>query len=155
MNVREKKDITAELRKVANLFKTKVEKEGTCPPSVFSYSLETGNNFVQLPEWDSTEERNGILTNMVDWLKEQHSYGFIFASPATRYKYNTPEDFKNDVNAIKVPEIILVAKTPEKTINMAIEYEIHDGKFTFKDELADVTNDESRSFLDQVYINLQ
>jgi hypothetical protein len=147
----EKKDVFVEMHKVANLTKGKTQKDGTFPPFVICYSLETGNNFVQMPEWKSKEEREKILTDIVKYLKDQHPYGFILASPVTRYKFKTPEDYKADVNAEEVSGILIVAKTPEKSFHISTEYENKDGKFIFKDELVDVTNDNEECCLDEVF----
>jgi len=147
----EKKDVFVEMHKVANLTKGKLQKDGTFPPFVISYSLTNGNGLINLPKWETKEEREGVLTDLVAHLKQQQLYGFIMASLVTRYKYKTPEDYEKDVNAEKVPGILVVAKTPEKSFHISIEYESVDGKYIFKDELIDVTNDNDECFLDEVF----
>ena len=148
----ERKDILVELDKVKNLVKNKIERESGFLSFVISYSLTNKNRIAHLDKWSDEEGKEYILTQMIDWLKEQSPYAFIFTSFTLKRQFANKEDYKNNINYTETPGVLIIGKTPDKSYHLSLEYGNENGKLIFlKEHLVDVTNDSSPSFLDTIF----
>ena len=149
------KDILVELDKVRNLVKNKIEREGGFLSFVISYSLTNKNRIAHLDKWSDEEGKEYILTQMIDWLKEQSPYAFIFTSFTLKRKFANKEDYEKDINYIEIPTVLITGRTPDKNYNISLEYKNENGKpIITKETLVDVTNNGNQSFLDEVFKGL-
>jgi hypothetical protein len=146
----ERKDIFVELEKVKSMVEKKLQKDGCFPAFAIAYTAES-NRMLQLDGWETDEERAEQITKAVDWLKSKQPYMIAFGSLSTRRKYKTQEDYQNDTNYEMVDGIVILAQTPDKRYNYFIEYTTENGKYLFKEELVNMTNEADESFLDDVY----
>lgn len=149
----ERKNILVELDKVKRLVENKINKVGSFSPFMITFSFTTGGHIIQLPRWHDESEKAEILTELIEVATNNLPYAFIFASPTTRLQYQTQEDYDNnrDEKAERIPSIIIVGKTYEKSYHLHIDYEIADNKFVFSEHLDDVTNDNEPYWLDKIF----
>lgn len=147
----EKKNLMEELTKIASLAKCKLQKVGGFCAFTIVCSLTKGNRLAQIDPGTTDIGKRDAFGQMTDWLKLQDSYMFFFATQTLRRKYTSESDMKNNANYTESKGILIIAKSPEATHHLSIEYVVQDGKYIFTEELTNETNVEYDDLLNCVY----
>jgi hypothetical protein len=147
----EKKNLMEELTKIASLAKCKLQRFGGFCAFTIVCSLTKGNRLVQIEPGETKEDKIYSFGQMTDWLKLQDSYMFFFGTQILRQKYISEVDMNNNAYYTETKGILIIAKTPESTHHLTIEYVVQDGKYIFTEELTNETNTEYDDLLGCVY----
>jgi hypothetical protein len=147
----ERKNILAEMEKIKCLAKEKLQECGGFKMFVVSYSAN-GDILASLEPWTDECERKQKLRTLVNWLKLEQPYMFVFCSMIMRRKFDKKEDCENNVNYTEVAGILILGRTPSKSYCLSLEHKKASEGYQFAEEsLVDETNSEHHSFLDETF----
>ncbi len=134
-----KKNLLEEMQKVRQMAQDKIKSCGGFIPFAIAYS-DRGNFMIQMEPWRNHYEKLSSFEQLIIWLKQQGSYMFLFGVSVVR----RDDTSKN--------AILIIGKTPDKTIHMLTEYEKKDGQYLFKDNVINSSDNEYTNFLQTVFM---
>jgi len=151
MNNMKRKDVHAEMEKVKNMVKSKIEKgNGSFCAFVISYN-DDSSLFAEIVTGITDKERDSSYGQMVDWLKSQNPYMFIFGIQTIERKYKTKRDMENQENYEEIESALIIGRTQTSTDHIVLEYDLINGKYEFKEHAVKSTKNECSKYLDKVF----
>lgn len=147
----DRKDIHVEMEKIKNMVMQKIEiGDGSFCAFVISYSDKV-SYFAEIVTGITEKERDSSYGQMIDWLKGQDPYMFIFGIQTVERRYKTKGDMEKHENYEEIDSALIIGKTQTSTDHIVLEYEAVNGQYFFQEHDIKSTKNECSKYLDRVF----